>query len=73
MKIKFFYVLFIFPIYLISQSTISGSVIDENKKPIPFCNVILINTLNDQNFGDKNIKSKKSNQRNGSTRMQVGS
>ena len=25
------------------------------------------------NFGDKNIKSKKSNQRNGSTRMQVGS
>lgn len=51
MKIKFFYVLFIFPIYLISQSTISGSVIDENKKPIPFCNVILINTLNDQNFG----------------------
>ena len=51
MKIKFFYVLFMFPIYLISQSTISGSVIDENKKPIPFCNVILINTLNDQNFG----------------------
>ena len=51
MKIKFFYFLFIFPIYLISQSTISGSVIDENKKPIPFCNVILINTLNDQNFG----------------------
>ena len=51
MKSKLFYILFIFPIYLISQSTISGSVIDENKKPIPFCNVILINTLNDQNFG----------------------
>ena len=33
------------PYILIGQSIISGKVIDENKNPIPFCNVLLVSQL----------------------------
>ena len=38
------------PYILIGQSIFSGKVIDENKNPIPFCNVLLISPVDNENF-----------------------
>ena len=38
------------PYILIGQSIISGKVIDENKNPIPFCNVLLVSPIGNENF-----------------------
>ena len=43
-------VFLIIPYFLIGQSIFSGKVIDENKNPVPFCNILLVSPTGDENF-----------------------
>ena len=50
MKRRIVLVFITIPYILIGQSIFSGKVIDENKNPIPFCNVLLISPVDNENF-----------------------
>ena len=50
MKRRIVFVFITIPYILIGQSIISGKVIDENKNPIPFCNVLLVRQIGNENF-----------------------
>ena len=50
MKRRIVLVFISIPYILIGQSIISGKVIDENKNPIPFCNVLLVSQIGNENF-----------------------
>ena len=50
MKRRIVLVFITIPYILIGQSIFSGKVIDENKNPIPFCNVLLISPVDNKNF-----------------------
>ncbi len=50
MKRRIILVFLITPYFLIGQSIFSGKVIDENKNPIPFCNVLLVSPIGNENF-----------------------
>ena len=50
MKRRIALVFITIPYILIGQSIFSGKVIDENKNPIPFCNVLLISPVDNENF-----------------------
>ena len=50
MKRRIILVFLIIPYFLIGQSIFSGKVIDENKNPIPFCNVLLVSPIGNENF-----------------------
>ena len=50
MKRRIALVFITIPYILIGQSIFSGKVIDENKNPIPFCNVLLISPVDNKNF-----------------------
>ena len=39
------------PVITFAQSVISGKILDDNNVPIPFCNVLLLNSTDDINFG----------------------
>ena len=39
------------PVITFAQSVISGKIIDDNNSPIPFCNVILIDPSDNNNYG----------------------
>ena len=50
MKRRIILVFFSIPYFLIGQSIFSGKVIDDNKNPIPFCNVLLVSPTGNGNF-----------------------
>ena len=39
------------PVITFAQSIISGKIIDDRNSPIPFCNVILIDPSDNNNYG----------------------
>ena len=43
-------VFFTIPYFLIGQSIFSGKVVDDNKNPIPFCNVLLVSPTGNGSF-----------------------
>ena len=50
MKRRILLVFITIPYILIGQSIFSGKVIDENKNPVPFCNILLVSPTGDENF-----------------------
>lgn len=51
MKLIYLYILITLPLVVFSQSLISGKVVDLDSNPIPYCNVLLVDSNNDQNYG----------------------